>query len=76
MQLELTDGERTLVEAGLLVAALFHLVVPGALLALARVAYRVVLRVEFDPKRGARRRVRLAGLTLLAAVPLVRRLAN
>jgi hypothetical protein len=76
VHLELTPGERRLVETGLLAAALLHLLVPGRLLALARVAYRLALRVEFDPKRGARRRVRLAGLVPLAAVPVVRRLTG
>lgn len=76
MQFELTGGERALAEASLFVAALVHLLIPGALLAVARVTYRGVLCVEFDPKPGARRRVRLVGLALLTAVPLMRRLTT
>jgi hypothetical protein len=76
VQFELTGGERVLAETGLFVAALVHLLVPGALLAVARVTYRGVLRVEFDPKPGARRRVRLVGLVLLTAVPLMHRLTT
>jgi hypothetical protein len=44
-----------------------HLLVPGVLLRTARIGYRYVLRVEFDPKPGASGRVRGLGLAMIAA---------
>ena len=57
-------------------AGLVHLLVPGLLLRAGRWSYRLFLRVEFDPKPGAKRRVRLVGLVFLAAGALGRRLLD
>jgi hypothetical protein len=72
--MKLSETERTVLWAGATVAGLVHLLVPGLLLGTARWAYRRFLAVEFDPKRGARRRVRLVGLGFLAVAELLRRL--
>jgi len=57
-------------------AGVVHLAVPGLLLRSAELAYRWFLRVEFDPKPGAKRRVRLVGLGFLAVAAVVRRLLD
>lgn len=51
----------------LVVVGLAHLLAPGLLLWTASLGYRWVLAVEFDPRQGATRRVRLAGLGMVAA---------
>lgn len=51
----------------LVLAGLLHLLAPGVLLWTGRVGYGAVLNVTFDPEDGAKRRVRLAGLGLVAA---------
>lgn len=52
--------------AALVLVGFVHLLVPGALLRTARIGYRYVLRVEFEPKPGANERVRGVGLALIA----------
>lgn len=61
---------------GATVAGVVHLLVPGLLLWAGRWSYRLVLRVEFDPKPGAKRRIRLVGLGFLALSYILRRLLN
>lgn len=68
------DVPPRLLWVGAALVGLVHLLVPGLLLRLAGYAYRWVLRVEFDPKPGAKRRVRLVGLGFLAVAALGRRL--
>lgn len=51
----------------LVLAGLGHLVAPGVLLWLGGLGYDAALNVDFDPQDGAKRRVRLAGLTMMAA---------
>lgn len=53
--------------AVLVLVGLAHLLAPGALLWTARIGYRYVLRVDFDPKAGASGRVRVLGLAMIAA---------
>jgi hypothetical protein len=48
------------------VSGVVHLLVPGRLLAAAAWGYDRVLAVEFTPKSGARTRVRLVGVAVLA----------
>ena len=56
---------------GAALSAVAHAVAPRTLLDAAAWVYGVVLRVEFDPKEGAARRVRLLSmLNLLAAAYL------
>jgi len=74
--MDLTETERRIVWLGTLLAGVAHLLAPGFLLATARRGYRRVLAVEFDPKRGARRRVRGIGLALLALAAVLRRLLH
>ena len=61
---------------GAIVAGLVHLLVPGLLLWAGRWSYRWFLRVEFDPKPGAKRRVRLVGVGFLALAAVLRRLLD
>jgi hypothetical protein len=61
---------------GAALAGVVHLLVPGLLLWAGRWSYRLVLRVEFDPKPGARRRVRLVGLGFLAVAAVIQRLLD
>ncbi|MDS0260347.1 hypothetical protein NDI56_13165 [Haloarcula sp. S1CR25-12] len=72
--MRLSDTERRLVWLASGLAGLVHLLVPGLLLRLARVAYRWGLAVEFDPKSGAKRRVRLVGVGFLLFAAVLRRL--
>jgi hypothetical protein len=58
---------------GATVAGCLHLLAPGLLLWAGRLSYRLALRVEFDPKPGAKRRVRLVGLGFLAFAAVLRR---
>jgi hypothetical protein len=44
-----------------------HLLLPGTLLATGRVAYDLALRVRFEPRDGAHRRVRVVGAAMVAA---------
>lgn len=52
--------------ATLLVAGVFHLLVPGLLLSTARIGYERVLGVRFRPRSNATRRVRVVGLGMIA----------
>ena len=61
---------------GAALAGVVHLLVPGVLLWLGRWSYRLFLRVEFDPKPGAKRRVRLVGLGFLTVAGALRRLLD
>ena len=62
---------RRVAAVGTALSAVTHAVAPRTLLRTAAWLYGVVLRVEFDPKDGAARRVRLlAVLNLLAAAYL------
>ena len=62
---------RRVAAVGTALSAVAHAVAPRTLLRAAAWLYGVVLRVEFDPKDGAARRVRLlAVLNLLAAAYL------
>lgn len=64
----------TLVRAGAVVSALaglVHLAVPARLLALARRGYDRVLAVGFRPRENAPRRVRLVGVVMLVAAPVL-----
>jgi hypothetical protein len=56
-------------------AGLAHLVVPNRLLELARWSYDRVLAVQFQPRTGATRRVRLVGLVMVVLAPVLARLA-
>lgn len=51
----------------LVVAGIAHLLRPGRLLETARVGYDLVLRVRFEPRDGAKRRVRSLGVVMVAA---------
>ncbi|MFB6295825.1 MAG: hypothetical protein ABEH66_03170 [Halobacteriales archaeon] len=53
------------------VVGLVHLLVPGLLLDTARWAYARVLAVEFEPRDGAPRRVRLVGIAFVCVAVLV-----
>ena len=72
--MRLSPGERTLLWVASGAAGLVHLLLPGVLLRVGGWAYRWALAVEFDPKPGAKRRVRLAGLGFLLAAVVLRRL--
>ena len=62
---------RRLAAVGVALSAVAHAVAPRTLLRAAAWLYGVVLRVEFDPKEGAARRVRLLSvLNLLTAAYL------
>jgi len=61
---------------GAALAGVVHLLVPGVLLWTGRVAYKWVLSVEFEPKSGAKCRVRLVGVGFLAAAAALRRLLD
>ncbi|MFC6756799.1 MULTISPECIES: hypothetical protein [Haloarcula] len=74
--MKLSDTERTVLWVASAFAGLVHLALPGLLLWLGGLAYRWVLRVEFDPKPGAKRRVRLVGLGFLAVAVVLRRLLD
>lgn len=74
MGLSETDLRRLWLASAL--AGVFHLLAPGILLRTARWGYRRLLAVEFDPKSGAKRRVRLVGLAFLAVAAVVRRLSD
>jgi len=51
----------------LLLAGVVHLLAPRRLLRVARVSYDRVLAVEFTPRDGAARRVRLVGVLMCLA---------
>jgi len=61
----LSPGGRTISYA-LALVGLGHLVAPGILLGAARWGYDLVLDVEFTPRAGATRRVRIVGLAFVA----------
>lgn len=48
----------------LLLAGVVHLLAPRRLLRVARISYDRVLAVEFTPRDGASRRVRLVGILM------------
>lgn len=62
-----------LVPWGLGLAGLLHLLAPRTLLGVAAAAYDRVLAVDFDPRDGAVRRVRLVGLAFLAGAVAIAR---
>ena len=70
------DVPPKLLWVGAALAGVVHLLVPGLLLWAGRWSYRLFLRVEFDPKPGAKRRVRLVGIGFLAVAAMVRRLLD
>jgi len=70
------DVPPRLLWVGAALAGLVHLAVPGRLLRWGALAYRWFLRVEFEPKPGAKRRVRLVGLGFLAVAAVLRRLLD
>ena len=72
--MNLSDTERTLLWVGSALAGMVHLLAPGPLLWLGKLAYRWGLAVEFDPKPGAKRRVRLFGAAFLTLAVVLRRL--
>jgi len=65
-----------LLAIGAALAGVVHLLVPGLLLGVGQWAYGRLLAVEFDPKPGAKRRVRLVGVGFLLASFFLRRLQN
>jgi hypothetical protein len=67
----LTETESRVVAAGLILFGVAHLVTPGALLAAARRAYDLGLDVEFSSGDGSTGRVRLVGVGMVLAGPLV-----
>lgn len=71
--MQLTTLEQRLLWLGTVAVGALHLLVPGVLLRTAQWGYRLVLAVEFDPKPGAKRRVRLVGLAVLSAAEILRR---
>ncbi len=71
--MQLTSLEKRLLWLGTAAVGALHLLVPGLLLRTARWGYRLALAVEFDPKPGAKRRVRLVGLAFLSAAEFLRR---
>ena len=74
--MRLSPGERTLLWVASAAAGLVHLLLPGVLLRVGGWAYRWALAVEFDPKQGAKRRVRLVGLGFLGLAAALRRLLD
>lgn len=66
-----TTMNRRLLAAIAAVAGLVHLLVPGVLLASARQAYGRILDVEFRPRNGAKRRVRLIGAMLFGVAAVL-----
>jgi hypothetical protein len=70
------DVPPKLLWVGAAVAGVVHLLVPGLLLWAGRWSYRLALRVAFEPKPGAKRRVRLVGLGFLAVAAVLRRLLD
>jgi hypothetical protein len=71
--MELSALEKRLLWLGTATVGLVHLLVPGVLLRTARWGYRRLLAVAFDPKPGAKRRVRLVGLAFLSLAVFLRR---
>jgi hypothetical protein len=65
--MDVSDTDRQLAILGLAVVSIVHLLVPGRLLQTARYSYSWILDVDFSPRDGAKRRVRLLGI-LLAGV--------
>jgi len=70
------DVPPKLLWVGAALAGAVHLLVPGVLLWAGRWSYRLFLRVAFEPKPGAKRRVRLVGLGFLAVAAVFRRLLD
>ena len=73
MELRLSERERRRLEGAAVVAALAHLLVPGVLVRLARLAYRWGLAVAFEPTDATTRRVRAVGVVVLLALAVARR---
>lgn len=63
--------DATALGRGFITAGLVHLLVPNALLAAARYAYKRVLAVDLDVDERAERRVRAVGLAMLAVGTVV-----
>lgn len=57
-------------------AGVAHLAIPDRLLKLASWNYDRVLAVGFEPRPNATRRVRLIGVAMIAAAPVLTRLAS
>jgi hypothetical protein len=57
-------------------AGLVHLAAPDRLLHLASWSYDRVLAVQFRPRKNATRRVRLVGIAMLVAAPVLTRFAE
>jgi hypothetical protein len=64
--MDCSDTERRLAIVGLALVGIGHLLVPGELLRAARYGYGRVLDVEFSPRGGAPRRVRLLGVLMVS----------
>lgn len=56
-------------------AGLIHLIAPNQLLTLAKWSYDQVLAVRFHPRESASRRVRLIGVVMVIAAPVLAYLA-
>lgn len=63
MRISETDRRLAILATALL--GIVHLLVPGVLLRSAQYGYGLVLDVEFRPRDGATRRVRLLGVLLV-----------
>ena len=64
--MDVSNTERRLAVLGLALVGIGHLIVPGRLLQAARYGYGWVLDVEFSPRDGAPRRVRLLGVLMVS----------
>jgi hypothetical protein len=76
MRLDLTSGERRLLAAALGAFGLAHVLAPRLLVRGARVVYDYGLDVRFLAGESTDRRVRLAGLAMLAAAVVWRRVTR
>lgn len=63
--MRISDTDRRLAILATALLGIVHLLVPGVLLRSARYGYDQVLDVEFRPRDGATRRVRLLGVLLV-----------
>jgi hypothetical protein len=76
MSMSLSDTHRRQICIVSTFIGIVHLAVPGVLLQTARLGYRWLLAVEFDPKPGAKARVRLVGVGFLVVAAAVWRQLN
>ena len=72
--MNVSDAERRLLLLAIALAGSLHVLVPGRLLTTAEYGYRRVLDVEFRPRDGAKRRVRLVGVAMLGVAATLWRL--